>query len=158
MSVPYLQTATAVIEIVKALGTGGVLAVLLGSTGLGGVVTAYVAWKKQPVERRDADLAVAEASQGMSLELAQELRAEIGRLRGEINDLRTELRAETASRKDLGNKVRDQDATIFNLRVYVSRVTDWWEHHVVADWERVRAREKPPLFPYHDFDEPKGGG
>lgn len=153
MSTPMLQTASFIVEIVKALGTGGVLAVLLGSTGLGGAITALMAWKKAPVEKRDADLAAAETSQGMSLELAQELRAEIERLRGEIGDLRTELRAETAQRRDLGDKVREQDTVIFSLRVYVSRVTDFWETRIVADWERVRTLPEPPSFPKHNFTD-----
>ena len=80
MSAPLLQTATVLVEVVKALGTGGVLAVLLGSTGLGGAITALMAWKKAPVEKRDADMAAAESAQGMSLALAKDLREEIARL------------------------------------------------------------------------------
>lgn len=151
MSVPYLQTATVVIDIVKALGTGGVLAVLLGSTGLGGVVTAYVAWKKQPVERRDADLAVAEASQGMSLELARELRDELDRMGSRIDILETKLDQETKRREQLETEVREQRDLNYRLQVVIARVQDAIEY-VTNHWARIRQDEEPPRFPSLKID------
>jgi septal ring factor EnvC (AmiA/AmiB activator) len=151
MIAPNVYAASFVIELIQAWGTPALVAGLLGTGGLGALVPAIIAWRKAPVERKDADIAAADAAQGMSLKLAQELRTEIDRLRSEMGELRIELRAESAQRRDLGDKVREQEGTIFKLRVYVSRVTDWWEHHVVADWERVRTKPEPPVFPRHDI-------
>ena len=152
MSAPLLQTATVLVEVVKALGTGGVLAVLLGSTGLGGAITALMAWKKAPVEKRDADMAAAESAQGMSLQLAQELRTELARMGDRISTLETKLDKETTRREALEVEVRDQRDVNYKLRVVLSRVSDAWEY-IVTHWSVVRLKEEPPHFPSLTFDD-----
>lgn len=152
MGAPLLQTATVLVEVVKALGTGGVLAVLLGSTGLGGAITALMAWKKAPVEKRDADMAAAESAQGMSLQLAQELRTELARMGDRISTLETKLDKETSRREALEVEVRDQRDVNYKLRVVLSRVSDAWEY-IVTHWSVVRLKEEPPHFPSLTFDD-----
>ena len=152
MSAPLLQTATVLVEVVKALGTGGVLAVLLGSTGLGGAITALMAWKKAPVEKRDADMAAAESAQGMSLQLAQELRTELARMGDRISTLETKLDKETSRREALEVEVRDARDVNYRLRVILSRAQDSIEY-IVTHWPTVRLKETPPTFPSLIIDD-----
>ena len=64
-----------------------------------------------------------------------------------IGKLEDRLTKETQRGDQLEVKVRDQDVTIFTMRVYITRVTDWWAHHIVANWDLVRAQDIPPRMP-----------
>jgi len=64
-----------------------------------------------------------------------------------IGKLEDRLTRETQRGDMLEGKVREQDNTIFTLRVYISRVTDWWAHHIVANWDLVRTQDQPPIMP-----------
>lgn len=141
-----LNTTQSIITFIEAIGTGGVLAILLGSTGIGGVITGVIAWKKAPVERRDADLAIAERSQTMSLGLAAELRTELTRMGERIANLETKLTEETRQRQHLERDVRDQRDVNYRLRVVLSRMEEAWKY-IVANWDTVRLQHAPPVFP-----------
>ena len=149
---PQLYAASFVIEIIEAWGMPALVAALLGTGGMGALVPLIIAWRKAPIERRDADIAAAETSQGMSLALAQELRGEIDRLRTEMSELRTELRTETGRRETLADEVREYKGTIYRLRVALSRAAEFWDH-VTLNWSTLRQNPEPPLFPIMDLED-----
>lgn len=152
MIAPNVYAASFVIELIQAWGTPALVAGLLGTGGLGALVPAIIAWRKAPVERKDADIAAAEASQGMSLKLAQELRTEIDRLRSEMGELRIELRGETQQRRALGEEVQAYKGTIYKLRVALSRAQDYFDH-INHNWGALRQSEAPPVFPILKVDD-----
>lgn len=152
MNGPNLYAASFVIELIQAWGTPALVAGLLGTGGLGALVPAIIAWRKAPVERKDADLAAADAAQGMSLKLAEDLRKELDRMGNRITALETKLTAETNRREQLEEVVRDQRDVNYRLRVVISRVQDAWDH-IVVHWDDVRLRDAPPHFPVLTIDD-----
>lgn len=152
MIAPQLYAATFVIELINQWGVPVIIGGLLGTGGLGALIPAIIAWRKAPVERKDADIAAAEASQGMSLELAQELRTELTRMGERISTLEAKLDKETAKRESLEVEVRQARDVNYRLRVVLARAQDSIEY-IVTHWPTVRLKETPPSFPSLIIDD-----
>ena len=152
MIAPNVYAAAFVIELIQAWGTPALVAGLLGTGGLGALVPAIIAWRKAPVERKDADIAAADAAQGMSLKLAQELRTELARMGDRISTLETKLDKETTRREALEVEVRDARDVNYRLRVILARAQDSIEY-IVTHWPTVRLKETPPTFPSLIIDD-----
>lgn len=119
---------------------------LIGVLGGAGFWGFLISRKEAPIKKRDADVAVAHTSQQMALALAEDLRTDLGRLRGDVDTerkAREELGAQVAELRD---KVGKQDRTIQALRHAVRTFQDAW-HHLTANWATIRLLENPPQEP-----------
>lgn len=148
----FAMASGAVYQFLQAIGIPGVLTLVLGGPAIGALVTWLLGRHKPKIEKKDAELATAEKTQGMSLALATRLEGEISRISGELKTVREDLKTETGEREKLAEKVRIQSGTIFSLRVYISRVADWWAH-LVENWDELRLRPAPPALPQYTEQE-----
>lgn len=142
----FFGAATAIAQLVHSIGIPGVVTAVLGGPVIGALVTYWLGRHKPKIEKRDADLAAAEASQGMSLALAKELREELGRMGARISSLEDRLENETKRREHLESEVRDARDVNYRLRVILSRASEAWEY-ISEHWSTVRLQETPPHFP-----------
>lgn len=134
----------------QALVTLGVAVLsLLGGAGFWGWMTSR---KEAPIKKRDADVAVAHTSQQMALAIAEDLRLDVGRLRGDVD-------AERKARESLGTEVQElrqrveaQAGTIDRLRRAVRAFQDAWEY-ITTNWQIVRLQDNPPQQPRIDLKE-----
>jgi hypothetical protein len=122
---------------------------LLGGAGFWGWLTSR---KEAPIKKRDADVAVAHTSQQMALAIAEDLRLDVGRLRGDVD-------AERKARESLGTEVQElrqrveaQAGTIDRLRRAVRAFQDAWEY-ITTNWQVVRLQDSPPQQPRIDLKE-----
>ena len=140
----------ALYEFLASLGIPGIVTLVLGGPAIAALVTYLLGRHKPELEKKDADLATAERTQGMSLALAARLEGEIERISGELKEVRELLKVETGEREKLAETVREYKGIIYALRVQLSRIEQWWEDEIVARWDEVRAKDNPPRFPHSD--------
>lgn len=143
---PMLEVGSAVVQIVQAMGTEGVVATLLGTGFVGAITKALIDKYKPKVERDSAGVSDAEKASGMSLALVTKLQEELGRVGARVTTLEQKLETQTTRGDRLETRVREQDGVIYKLRVYVARATDFWQH-VTEHWDTIRAQPHPPVFP-----------
>jgi FtsZ-interacting cell division protein ZipA len=121
---------------------------LLGGAGFWGYMSSR---KEAPIKKRDADVAVAHTSQQMALAIAEDLREDVGRIRTELTDTRTELGIEREARQALARRVDAQESTIQGLRSAVRAFRDAWAN-LTANWAVIRLQETPPAEPHITLD------
>lgn len=125
----------------------GLLAAVLG----GGFWQYRQSRKDAPIQKRDADIAVAETSQQMALASAQRLEADVIRLAAGLvteSEARQELSGRVSS---LETRIVEQDRTIGKLRDAVRIFSASWDD-LVLRWAVVRVSEIPPSKPRIETD------
>ena len=122
---------------------------LLGGAGFWGYMTNR---KEAPIKKRDADIAVAHTSQQMALAVAEDLREDVGRLRGDLDHERTQRENLGTEVRELRAKVDEQAGTIQYLRRVVQAFEDAWAS-LTANWHIVRLQEVAPKQPRVNLKE-----
>jgi hypothetical protein len=122
---------------------------LLGGAGFWGYMTNR---KEAPIKKRDADIAVAHASQQMALAVAEEAWAGVGRVRTELDEEREKREALGTEVKELRGIVESQADTIHSLRRVVQAFKDAWAN-LESNWQILRLQETAPQKPYIDLKE-----
>jgi len=136
------------------MSEGSIIAIIVALLGVvgGGGYWGYKQYSKEaPVKKRDADIAVAEKSQQMAMAIADDLREDYTRLRGDLNTEREE-RTKLSGRVDsLETHIREQDKTIRRLRDAVRLFTAVWDD-LTSRWAHYRQSEHPPPRPNITID------
>lgn len=114
----------------------GVLGAVLAGTGFWSYI---ISRRKAPIEKRDADIAVAKTLQTMANEIASDLRVDYDRLAGELKAERAEREKLAARLEPLVRKIEQQGDTITLYRAAWNDLTQRWEY-----W---RAQAAPPPRP-----------
>lgn len=125
----------------------GVLGILTG-TGYWGYRQSR---REAPVKQRDADIAAAERSQQMALAVADDLRQDLSRLRGELGTERDERKGLSAEVQALSAQVRHQSRLLETVRDAFGKLSRWADH-IVENWDTVRKSEAAPERPKLDID------
>jgi len=100
----------------------------------------------RPIVKRDADLAVAKTAQEMSLELAQELRQDVIRLRTDLTTEQEHRQKLAEDVKSLRAKLRELDGTVARLQALLQVFRDAWDD-LINRWPEIRLQEEPPPNP-----------
>lgn len=122
---------------------------LLGGAGFWGYMTNR---KEAPIKKRDADIAVAHTSQQMALAIAEDLRLDVERLRGDVGIERTARESLGGEVRELRARVEEQAGTIQSLRRVVQAFKDAWAN-LESNWQILRLQDTAPQKPYIDVKE-----
>lgn len=128
------------------MSESGLVAIIIGVLGLlgGGGFWGYRQSRKDaPVRQRDADLVVADKSQQMAMAIADDLRQDYERLRGELGHERDGRLELTGRFTALETHVREQDKTISHLRRALGQFSAAWDD-LTTRWEHHRTLDYPP--------------
>jgi hypothetical protein len=131
---------------------GIIVAALFAALGGAGFWGYMVSRKEAPIKKRDADIAVAHTSQQMALAVAEDLRLDVGRLRGDLDHERKQREGLGTEVKELRAKIEAQADTIQSLRRAVRAFRDAWAN-LTANWQILRLQDNPPQQPYIDLKE-----
>lgn len=152
MTFPFSVESPLVI-LVQWLGPQGVIGLLFGTGFLGALAKILIdKYLKPKVERTALANTEHERVSTMSVGLADRMEKEINRLSDEVAELRDEIKTERGEREKLGDKVQRQNGKILTLRMYISRVSDFWTF-LTEHWDEIRLRPTPPDFPHYIDDE-----
>lgn len=122
---------------------------LLGGVGFWGYLQSR---KEAPIKKRDADIAVAHTSQQMALAVADDLRTDVDRIRGDLEHERTQREALGTKVQALQEKVDEQAYTISSLRRIIRIFNDAWAS-LEANWQLLRLQDTAPRKPYIKMEE-----
>lgn len=120
---------------------------LLGGAGFWGYMSSR---KEAPIKQRDADVAVAHQSQQMAMAIAEDLRKDVDRIRGDVATERKAREALGQEVADLRETVGRQADTIASLRRAVRDFREAWAN-MRANWHTIRLQEFPPTEPRLDY-------
>ena len=128
------------------MSESAIVAVILGVLGLlggGGFWSYRQSRRDAPVRQRDADLVVADKSQQMALAVANDLREDYERLRGEVGQEREARQQLTGRVESLETHIREQDKTISHLRRALGQFSAAWDD-LATRWDHHRTQDHPP--------------
>lgn len=107
--------------------------------GSGGIWQYKQSRKEAPVKKEQADIAAASTTVQMALSVATAAKAHSEGLGKEMGELKGRV-------DGLERQVREQEHTISSLREVVRAFSSAWDD-LIANWDTVRHRDKPPTKP-----------
>jgi chromosome segregation ATPase len=131
--------------------TVGLITGILGVLGGAGFWGYMASRKEAPIKKRDADIAAAHQSQQMALAVADDLREDVNRLRGELGVEREERQKLSGRVQGLETHIRELNGTIRSLREAIRAFRDAWDD-ITRRWAEIRLQDEAPPMPYTNIE------
>ena len=131
--------------------TVGLITGILGVLGGAGFWGYMASRKEAPIKKRDADIAAAHQSQQMALAVADDLREDVNRLRGELGVEREERQKLSGRVQGLETHIRELNGTIRSLREAILAFRDARDD-ITRRWAEIRLQDEAPPMPYTNIE------